>query len=170
MALMLRQHGGSMKFFLGLALFLLAEFHLGISAPTTTSLSGFGSRSVRKTIFPTKSNTTASLSTPQSIANAIFSQDLKIVTDQPKLWARRSRDPDILWFQTRDADGNVTKTFCISVLDKSGDWKGEERPYASSLSSDETQEWIPTSSYFSFDHEQDDPMELLEYVLLTSEN
>ena len=35
---------------------------------------------------------------------------------------------------------------------------------------DDHQEWLPTSSYFSFNHEKDEPTDLLEYVLLTSEN
>lgn len=35
---------------------------------------------------------------------------------------------------------------------------------------DEMQEWVPVSNYFPFDPEKDDPIALLEYILLTSEN
>lgn len=35
---------------------------------------------------------------------------------------------------------------------------------------DDTQEWIPVSNFFPFDPEKDEPLDLLEYVLITSEN
>jgi hypothetical protein len=133
------------KFLGGLAVLLLAQlFHLGIGAPTSTGLSGFGARSLKKTIFPI--NVTTPLSTPQSIANAFFSQDLKLVTDRPKLWAKRSRDPDILWFQTRDEDETPLKTLRISVVDQSGEWEVEERP----CTSIDDEEWIAIEGIYGF--------------------
>lgn len=149
--------GLTMRVIGGLVALLLAQsLHLGIGAPTSTGLSGFGARSLKKTIFPVNNNITSKtptmpLSTPQTIANAIFSPELQLDTDRPKLWVKRSRDPDILWFQMRDSDENAIKTLRISVVDPSGEWEVQEggQQHSSSSTGGE-EEWIAIEGIYGF--------------------
>ncbi len=137
----------TMRAIVSFTFLLLAQLHHGISAPSPTGLSGFGARSNKKTIFPINANITASLSTPRSIANAIFSQERILYTDQPNLWAKRSKDPDVLWFQLRDFDNNTIQTLQVSVVGQSGDWKVEEPRQKIGTRSDD---WIPIEGIYGF--------------------
>ena len=44
-------------------------------------------------------------------------------TEHPKLWVQRSKDPDILWIQTRTDDDTIIETLRITISKKTKDWQ-----------------------------------------------
>jgi SacI homology domain len=136
----------SVAFLLSLALLLAAEIHRGISTPT--GLSGFGARSLTKTIFPLNSNITVTplSTTPHTIVNAIFSKQPELVSDRPRLWAKRSRDPDILYFQIRNDENIVTRTLRIIVVDQRGNWRIEMCSDEDSVADEDS--WAPIDGIY----------------------
>lgn len=124
------------------------DMFIGAASTTTTGLSGFGARSLQKTIFSSNNITSNTpLSTPQTIANAIFSRDPKLLTDRPRLWARISRDPDVLYFKLKLTNGEAdnTRIIRVSTLDHEDNWRIEE---CSDDLIDGNEKWVPIEGIY----------------------
>jgi hypothetical protein len=128
-----------------------------ITSSTGTGVSGFGSRSLKKTIFPiivsannNNLNIAGILSKKKSDDDDTVSiettpGDSKIQTDHPRLWVQKSNDPEALWIQVRDDDDTTPRTMRLTVAKETGDWNMEEKE-ESGLDS----EWVPIEGLYGF--------------------
>jgi hypothetical protein len=124
-----------------------------------TGVSGFGSKSRKKTIFlspeDTSLNATANAiqsGTPQniyrtyngvdSLMNNFTSPNNTDLTDRPRLWVHTSKDPDMLWIQTRPKD-QPRQTLRISMSADTGEWQVEESATAPAIT-----KWVPIEGIY----------------------
>ena len=100
-----------------------------------TSVTGFGARSRKKSIFYDKDTTSLVLFNITNLSDNTTSVNKLVekrnttkshqATDRPKLWVLRTSDPDALFIQTRNKEGAPKRTYKLSISKETGDWLAE---------------------------------------------
>ena len=131
-----------------------------------TSVSGFGARNSRRSIFssleldPAAINATTIEETNVTESDHIFANlttdgnrtGNQPSLDYPRLWIMRTDKPDALLVQTRNDDGSPKQTLKISMSKESGDWQvgSAKARFTSHDIHGIGSEWVPVEGLYGF--------------------